>query len=152
MTSNGIATFLSSVNSELQGISMTHLSSVNSDSVSRLCSMPKLDTLGVSYCRNLGSEFFISLAKAKLKFKDVRMDGCGPLSSEVLAIFEHSRISLTHVSMQSIKFVVFMLIQDKMDVKYFKMVGDCSNVETMDISGIKECAEDTIGNMVGSRF
>lgn len=32
------------------------------------------------------------------------------------------------------------------------MVSDCSNLETLDISGMKEHTEDTVGNMVGSNL
>lgn len=86
---------------------MTHLDAVTNESVANLAKKSKLNTLGVSYCRNLTNVFFDSLAKAKLKFREVRMDGCGPLNNEALAILEYSKGSLIHLSMQSIKFVCF---------------------------------------------
>lgn len=99
----------------------------------------------MSYCSHVQKEFFTSLTAQKLKFCSFIVDGIGPIHSEFLQCLEHSKSSLKHLSLQSVKF-------EKTDSKDFKAIADCANLEYLDFAGAVGLGEDCIGVMSGSKI
>lgn len=107
LTEQGILTFLAECNPKLKGFLCSHLKSATDTSLARLAKMPNIDTINVSYCRGLTKDFFESFKGTKQKFKALMADGCGPVNSDFLQMFENSKNTLTQLSLQSFKFVSY---------------------------------------------